>query len=184
MIDRFRASATATATAVALALTGCGAHTIAPGPLSLGSGEPEPHMNTCVADLGPTGSFFAGDRLRNDTEQTFRITAATADSVEGLTITALTGRRMAADDPHFLAFSSGGLSDPQFARAVADTTPLVGLDIAPGETIGLVVESTLDFVDVGSFASITVTYESEGQSYQNSSSVSFQGAARSCPDWR
>lgn len=182
MIDRLRASATVTAVALALALTGCGTNTITPGPLTIGNGGSEVHTITCVANLGSAGSFFAGERLHNDTQQTYRVTAATVDSVEGLTIGPLTGRPMAGDDPHFLAFSSEESSDPQFARTLADTTPLVGLDIAPGETIGIVVDSTLDSADVGSFASITVTYESEGQNYQNSSSVSFQGAARSCPD--
>lgn len=182
MIDRHRASAAASITALALTLTACGAQVISPGPITLGSGGAEPHTATCVSNLGADGSFFAGERLQNDTEETFRVVAAAANEVNGLTVDPLTGRLMAADDPHFLAVSGAESSDPVFADALGGMSPLEGFEVAPGDTVGIVIESTLDGTDFGRFASITVTYEYDGQTYQNTSSVSFEGASRSCPE--
>lgn len=165
--------------AVVLFITSCAATPV--GPLTIGSGGDKPTVVTCVGMLGSRGTFLAGDFLRNDTQATFVVTSAVANGAEGLTVKPLAGRHLADGDEHFLIVSEEESTEPAFTEAAATTDSFEGMEIAPGEEIGIVLTATLK-EDFGTIRSLTVTYQGGGETYQNTSTTSFQGAAGTCPD--
>ncbi len=167
--------------ATMLTLCSCAGLSPRPGPLTFGEGEDQAHTLVCVSDLGPDGSFYAGERLQNDTDDAVRIVSVRANEPKDLAVQPLRGRIMGSDDPHFLAIAREESSDPAFSRALSDLEPLEGMELPAGKSIGIVAEMSLNGAELGEIASLSVTYETGGETFSNLSAIAFQGSAGACP---